>query len=169
MRLYVLPVVALVVLLVTGCAFQQGGDDFDQGHEWIVPRPAAEIHLSVVDAKGALVPQPILWAYQGEEKYATDGGFVGYDPLTGLAGDEDGEIVVQYLGEGGGGYEVPMNAPGPPAHRLVIDASGYTPASVDLDTLVFVQKYRTGKTSLTIGDETVEMIVLADSVTLQRK
>ncbi len=161
---------ALLLLLtfaVAACA--TGRSDFEEGHEWIMPRPAAEIRLSVTDADGAPIPNAILWAYLGNERYVTDGSFVNYDPLTGRASDESGEIVAHYLGEEGGGYEVPMNAPSPPQHRLVVEAPGYTTASVNLDDLLFVQTHRTGKTSLTVGDATVEMVVVAYRVILEKE
>lgn len=162
----------LVWLLVAGLllvACGQEKDSFDEGHEWIFPRPAAEIHLSVVDADGTPVSNPILWAYLGDDKYTDDGGFMGYDPQTGFTGDASDEIIVHYLGESGGGYEVPMNAPSPPQHRLVVEAPGYTPASISLDELLFLQKYRTDKTSVIVGDATIEMVVVAYRVALEKE
>lgn len=156
----------LLVLLLAACQEKKGS--FDEGHEWIFPRPAAEIHLAVVDAQGAPIPHPLLRLYVNGAPYASDGGFIGYDPAAGVVGDEAGEIVVHYLGEEGGGYEIPMNSPGPPRHRLHIEAPGYVPATLDLDALVFVSKYKTGETTLEIEGETVEMIVVADRVVLEK-
>jgi len=158
----------LLCLALVACQTSPRGG-FDEGHAWIMPRPAAEVHLSVVDTDGVPVPNPILWAYRGEEKYTSDGGFVGYDPLAGLVGDGSGDVVAQYVGEIGGGYEVPMNAPTPPQHRLVIEAPGYTPASINLDDLLFLQKHRTGKTAVVVGGATIEMVVVAYRVALEKE
>lgn len=155
-------------LVLAACPSSPRGG-FEEGHEWIMPRPAAEIHLSVVDSSGAPVPSPILWVYWGEEKYKDDGGFVGYNVQSGLSGDDSGEITVAYLGEIGGGYEVPMNAPSPPQHRLVVEAPGYKPTSINLDDLLFLQEFRTGKTSVVVEERTIEMIVVSYRVTLERE
>lgn len=159
--------VLLLVLLLTACGGKK--DSFDEGHEWIFPRRAAEIHLAVVDAEGAPIPHPLLRLYVNGDPYESDGGFIGYDPAAGVLGDAAGEIVVHYLGEEGGGYEIPMNSPGPPRHRLRIEAPGYVPATLDLDALVFVSKYRTGETTLELAGESVEMIVVADRVVLEQE
>lgn len=155
------------LFLTAACTPLGQGRGFDQGHEWIVPRPAAQIHLRVTDIAGTPIPYPVLWLYRGNEKYTSDGGFVGYDPLSGVTGNKNGGIIASYLGEGGGGYEVPMNAPSPPAHRLVIEAPGYAPASVDLDTLLFTQTNRTGKTDFSADGRTIQMIVVFQQVRLE--
>lgn len=164
----ILLVFVLMALLGAGCFGPPPADDFSAGHEWIVPRPAAQIHLSVVDSQGQPVNFPLLWATVDDEKYTTDGGFVGYDPRTGYRGDAAGRFVIAYLGEKGGGYEAPMGSR-QPRHRLLVEGEGFRPASVDLDSLLFVQSHRRGTTTGSFGGQEIVMISVSYTVTLESR
>ena len=159
----------LLLFLSTHC--RQGGatSGFDAGHEWIMPRPAAEIHLVVVDAKKKPVEEVTAWIYFGDQKVKNADRFIDYDLQDGIRGSSSGEVILHYLGEGGGGYEVPLDAATPPKLGVWIEASGYKHNIVNLDDILFTSKYRTGKREIEYKGKTIEMVVVEYVVTLEEE
>ncbi len=161
-----LPVVAvMLVLSVAGCKFDPGSDE---GRVWIMPRPAAEIRLTVVNTAGQPVADAQIWLYRGDEKLTAADRFVAYNEETGWRTDGSGVAVIQYSGETGGGYEIPYDASLPANLSARIEAAGYLMADVDLDALLFGSEYRNGTTTLSYQGETLEVPVVEKTIFLEK-
>ncbi len=153
---------SILILLVLSNGCQRWGDNsgFDDGHEWIMPRPASEIHLLIVDEENQPIGDATIWIYLGDQTIQTVDRFVNYDPENGNQSDSSGEVILYFLGDEGGGYEILMDSPGPPSIKVQIEASGYKNSIINIDNIVFVSKYRTGQTEKEFDGELVEMNIV---------
>ena len=154
-------VVSTVLFLSAGCRqAAREPDSFDDGHAWIMPRPPAEIRIRAVDTQDESVENVTLWVYRDSQK-VDDARFLIYDANRGLGGNSRGDIVLKVLGDDGGAYEVLLSSlDDMPRDNLVVEAPGYQSQSVKLDSLLFNNSLQTGTTSLTLDDETVELVVI---------
>ncbi len=149
-----------MLLLSSSCQWWGANDGFDEGHEWIMPRPAAEIHLLVVNSENEPVQGAMAWIYLGDQKVQTTERFLNYNGTQGVQGDDSGEVILYFLGDEGGGYEVPLNAPGPPEMKVKVEAQGYTSSLINLDDLLFLPEYRVGHSEMEYNGEKIEMAVI---------
>ena len=158
--------IIITLMILLNCCQGWGSSGFDEGHEWIVPRPAAEIHLHIVDGDQEPIPDATVWIYLGNEKIGTTARFIAYDIDKGQPGDRSGNVTLTYLGEEGGGYEVPLNTKGPPKLKAHIEAPGYEERVIDLDELLFVATYRVGETDVEYEGETIQMVIIEHDIVL---
>jgi len=161
--------VQLLMMLLVSCDSLGADNGFDEGHEWIMPRPAAEIHIRIFNIENEPVTNAKVWVYLEDERTEIPEGFIDYDGETGWESDGSGEVILQYLGEKGGAYEVPMNSEGPPQMKADIEAQGYLSRVINLDELLFLTRYRIGKTELEYESEKIELVVIEHEVILEEK
>ena len=161
--------VQLLLMLLAGCDCLGAGNDFDEGHEWIMPRPAAEIHIEILNTENEPVTNAKVWVYLEDERTEIPEGFINYDGKTGWESDGSGKVILQYLGEKGGAYEVPMNSEGPPQMKADIEAQGYSSRVISMDELLYRRKYRIGTKELEYGSEKIELVVIEHRVILEEQ
>jgi hypothetical protein len=157
-----------LLFVISGLAFvgcQSSG--FDDGHEWIVPRPATEIQLSVLDATNEPLSGAVAWVLFGDQTINSAESFINYDPVKGYVSDAAGQIVIQYLGEPDGGYEVPLNAPAQPKLELRIEHPNGTELVFNLDTVLFGSGNRLGDTTLEHNGKSVAAKQIAYSIAFE--
>ncbi len=83
-----------------------------------------------------------------------------YDVVNGIKSDRSGRLVLYCLGEVGGGYEIPMDSPGPPIMKALIEADGYQSTMISMDEILFVSKYRIGQIEKEFYGEIVRMNIV---------
>ena len=168
-RRYVLVTILILALLSSSCQRQEARTRLDEGHKWIMPRPAAEIHLVIIDVSNRPVKDATVWIYLGGQKIQTSDRLIGYDVQSGMRGDGSGEVILRYLGAEGGGYEVSMNASGPPKMKAQIEAQGYRSKEIDLDDVLFATTYRIGDTEMAYQGKNIKMAVVKYTVVLEEE
>ncbi len=159
----------LLVIPLSSCKLFNSRDNFDGGHEWIVPRPAAEIYLLAINENDQPVDSFTLWVLLDDKKIQSEDRFLSYDVVNGFQNQSPGELVLTYLGEVGGGHEILMDAPGPPIMRALIESQGYESITISLDELLFVSKYRIGKSEKELNGEVFELNVVEYQIVLVKE
>ena len=140
----------------------------EQGHDWIVPRPAAEIRLTILDSTGQRVPDTIGILHFGGEPVQDVARFVDYNPDTDYISDSGGKIVIRYLGETGGGYEVHSNAVLPELELELTSPYGQQ-QTVDIGTYLYRLDADIGETTYDHDGEIINMKIVADSIILNAR
>jgi len=166
MRLFKIILLPLLLILLSSCGSLGLGKG---GHEWIFPRPAAEIHLKIRNDENQPITNAKIWIYLGNDRTQVPEGLINYAEAAGKQSDDAGEIILQYLGEKGGGYEIPMNSEGPPRMYGEIEADGYESQVINIDELLFGTQYQTGKTDVEYGGKKIELVVTEREVIMEKK
>ncbi|MFK7803522.1 MAG: hypothetical protein AB8G95_17940 [Anaerolineae bacterium] len=164
--------IALYILTV-GCSsntnggvFNDGG--FEDGHEWIMPNPPAEFNLSVQDSNSQPIADATFYIYLDDAKLEQIQDFIDYDAEIGYLTDESGVAKIIYLGDQGGGYEVPLGSSGPAELFLVAEAAGYEPQRLSVIDYLFRSDHQTGREEREIAGQTLELRVVEDTIILQK-
>jgi hypothetical protein len=165
MKLFARLMLVFFSVLAVSCQSLFGGDDFGQGHDWIVPRPAAELHFTILDEQNTPLAGATGWLLFGGEKLDSADRLPTYDPVNGMQSDVSGQIIVQYLGESGGGYEVPSNASGPPKLTFQVESPDGKTMTIDLDVLLYRSVNYVGETSVEYEDTTIKLHIIEQTIT----
>lgn len=145
--------------------------DFDYGHAWIAPEPAAEIHLILTGIENPADTKATAWVYHRSGKLENTSQFINYDAQQGVQSDAAGEIVLYFLG--GGSYEVPMNADGDIGElaklSVQIELPGYQQAVVNLTDLVYDRGSIVREVEIEHAGEMITMNVLEVRVEMEKQ
>jgi hypothetical protein len=164
MARYFTLILLLFTLPLIGCEKNHG---FGEGHEWVLPRPAAELRLTVLNANQQPLSNAILWLLYGGEKIQVPDRLLDYDPATGLETDAGGRAFIRYLGETGGGFEVPLGAPARPKFELLVEAPSGESRLLDLDAWLFRSHFHSGEVSVLHDGRPVKLIVIEQSISFE--
>jgi hypothetical protein len=164
-----LKIIPFILLLLPTLACSLFQPRTEQGHAWIVPRPAAEIRLTILDAAAERVPGVAGILLFGGEPLQEAERFVDYNPEVGVISDSDGEIVIRYLGETGGGYEVPFDAPDLPHLELELTGPDGQRLVVDLDNYLYRLEFDIGEINYDHNGKMIAMKIVAASINLDSR
>ena len=167
--LYKIILLPIWLILLSSCGRAGVDKGFDEGHEWIVPRPAAEIRIKIRNDENQPITNAKIWIYLGNERTQVPEGLIDYVEEVGRQSNDAGEVMLQYLGEKGGGYEQPMDSAGPPQMYGKIEADGYESQVISIDELLFRTQYRTGKIEVEYDGEKIELVVIEHEVIMAEK
>lgn len=160
--------------LTVGCSITNNsdgnddGDGFDGGHEWIIPNPPAEFNLSIVDNNGQPISDAVVTIYLDDIKLEQNQDFINYDGAVGYSAGEIGVVTIVYLGDQGGGYEVPLDSSGPAELFLVTEAAGYEPQKSSVVNYLFSNKHITGTKAFDFDDRSFELSIIEDTIVLTK-